>query len=53
MVEEWFDAGKPEDDRFVFVEKIIRAEVRGGFWARPWDLMLMDMPVEKLRSWSN
>jgi hypothetical protein len=38
LVEDWFDRGmSTTDNRFVFIEKIIRAGVTGGVWARPPD----------------
>jgi hypothetical protein len=53
LVEDWFDGGMlPTDSRFVFIEKIIRAGVKGGIWASMLDVMLIKMPLDKLRDWS-
>jgi hypothetical protein len=54
LVEDWFDGGmSTTEDRFVFIEKIIRAGITGGFWADPWDVMLIKLPLNKLRNWSD
>jgi hypothetical protein len=53
LVEVWFARGSsPTDDRFVFIEKIIRAGVTGGFWADMLDVLLIRMPLDKLRRFS-
>jgi hypothetical protein len=46
LMEDWFDGGtmSTTDDRFVFIEKIIRAGITGGFWASMVDLMLVKTP---------
>jgi len=50
LVEDWFDGGMSmTDDRFVFIEKIIRAGVTGGFWADMMDDLMINLPIEKLR----
>ncbi len=50
LVEDWFAGGmSTTDDRFVFVEKIIRTGITGGFWASMWDTLLIKLPLEKLR----
>src|SRR5260370_12872939 len=52
LVEDWFDGGmSTTDDRFVFIEKIIRAGVTAGVWARMIDHRLVKMPLDKLRHW--
>jgi hypothetical protein len=54
LVEDWFDGGmSTTDDRFVFIEKIIRAGITGGFWANMLDVMLIKLPLNKLRNWSD
>ena len=51
LVEDWFDGRSSRTDkRFVFIEKIFRAGVTGGFWADAKDSMLVTMPLEKLRT---
>jgi hypothetical protein len=51
LVEDWFDRRSSRTDkRFVFIEKIIRAGVTGGFWADAKDSVLATMPLEKLRT---
>jgi hypothetical protein len=53
IVEDWFKRGKSEtDSRFVFIEKIIRPGVTGGFWADIFDETLIRMPLEDLRTFS-
>jgi hypothetical protein len=53
LVEDWFARGSsPTDDRFVFIEKIIRAGITGGFWADMMDILLIRMPLDKLRRFS-
>jgi hypothetical protein len=53
LVEHWFSGGmSTTDDRFVFIEKIIRAGISGGFWASMLDTMVMKLPLTKLRSWN-
>jgi hypothetical protein len=53
LVEDWFEAGmSTTDDRFVFIEKIIRAGITGGFWADFGDQLLIRLPLAKLRLWS-
>jgi hypothetical protein len=50
LVEDWFSGGmSTTDDRFVFIEKIIRAGVTGGFWADFMDTLMVKLPIEKLR----
>ena len=50
LVEGWFGDGMSRtDDRFVFIEKIIREGIEGGFFANLMDKMLVKMPLEKLR----
>jgi hypothetical protein len=49
-VEEWYAGGMSETDlRFVFVDKIIRPGVTGGFWATPVDVAMIKLPLAKLR----
>ena len=51
IVEDWFANGmSPNDDRFVFIDKIIRPGVEGGFWSSIIDTVLMKMPLDKLRN---
>jgi hypothetical protein len=51
MVEEWFDAGKStSDDRFVYVDKIIRPGISGGFFKTPLDDIINSLPLRTLRT---
>ena len=53
LVEHWFSGGmSTTDDRFVFIEKIIRAGISGGFWASMLDTMVMKLPLSDLRRWN-
>ncbi len=54
IVEDWFKGGmmSPTDIRKVFVDKIILAEITGGFWADIMDKTLIQMPLRDLRNFT-
>jgi hypothetical protein len=50
IVEHWFTRGMQiNDDRFTFIDKIIRPGITGGFWADIRDNLLIQMPLKQLR----
>jgi hypothetical protein len=54
IVENWFNNGTMShtDERYPFIEKIIRPGIRGGAWANMLERTLFQLPLSELRSFN-
>lgn len=52
IVENWFKNGTMSliDERYPFIEKIIKPGIRGGAWANIMERTLVQLPLNELRT---